>query len=280
MTMSVIKLFLALFLLFTVSCKSADKLALTNLYPYQKVNESHPIDGMTLPKPYFNVFIREYHGLGLNFGRDTLLVYLHGNGENVRSVLESGILDALGSRCDIVAPDYPSYGLSKGEPTEKSLVTVAAYYSLLAELNNKKLVIFGRSLGAAVALQTARLNLKVDGVILISPFMDLKTQIKELSVFGRFVSKEFYKLHTYDGLKAATQINAPTLLLHGGKDKLVKPYHSAELLARLILGKHYIIPGAGHNDIYQFEDTFRRIRDFLDANDLCTIQKSRPETAQ
>jgi len=54
-------------------------------------------------------------------------------------------------RCNIVMLEYRGYGLSKGKPTEKGLyLDVRAALDYIAsrkDLNHRKIIIFGRSLG-------------------------------------------------------------------------------------------------------------------------------------
>lgn len=249
-----------------VSCKSFDKVALSSLYPYERVNEKHPPE--EIPEGLVQFDVEGIKAVSKLSGKDTIIIYLHGNGENIYSVVKSGLLERIGSLCDFIAIDYPGYGSSVGKPSEASLIMSTVYYAILAEMNNKKIVLMGYSLGGAVALQTAKYNIDLSTIILISTFSDLKTQIKELSPFGKHVSEEFYLTNSYKGQDVATQINVPVLILHGTKDTIVKPYHAKELEKRLLFSIHREIE-SGHNDIFSKPETFQYIQGFLKAQELC-----------
>jgi pimeloyl-ACP methyl ester carboxylesterase len=50
---------------------------------------------------------------------------------------------------------------------------------------------------------------------------------------------------------ALPQLRGLVLLLHGGRDTLIPPGHSARLLALAPQARRVLLPDAGHNDIDQ-----------------------------
>ena len=93
---------------------------------------------------------------------------------------------------DVVAPEYPGYGLYNDEdPSEKMIIEDA--FLLIKhciedlKYDEKNLILVGRSLGTGVAVQMSTLFPKLRGVILISAFLSVR-YVGE-NVAGRTLSK-------------------------------------------------------------------------------------------
>lgn len=87
------------------------------------------------------------------------LVYFHGNAGNMGHRLHnaSGIFHTL--QCNLLMVEYRGYGLSTGVPTENGLCADARaaidYLFTRHDLDLNQIVLFGRSLGGAVAIDLA-----------------------------------------------------------------------------------------------------------------------------
>ncbi len=179
-------------------------------------------------------------------GRAPALLFLHGNGETLETMRQSGAFEemmALG--CPFLAVEYPGYGGLNGSPSQKSLVGNAekALEWLRERHPRRRVVLIGWSLGAAVAVQTASRH-PVEGLICISPFSTLPDAARE-----HYASWLVWLLlrDSYDSLEAAKGIHCPSLVLHGDRDDLIPPAQG-ETLA-VALGCSFVpVPGAGHND--------------------------------
>ena len=87
-----------------------------------------------------------------------IILFFHGNAQNLSShfmslywILEEGF--------DFLIFDYPGYGGSEGSPTPKSTVESGLLFwkHIKNQFPNRKVAIFGQSLGGAVALKVATL---------------------------------------------------------------------------------------------------------------------------
>ncbi|EEC16495.1 abhydrolase domain-containing protein, putative [Ixodes scapularis] len=93
------------------------------------------------------------------FGQAPTLLYLHGNAGNIGHRLHNvaGLFHQCG--CNVLLVEYRGYGRSEGTPSEEGLYRDAqAGLDFLAQhpgLDATKLLVFGRSLGGAVALDLA-----------------------------------------------------------------------------------------------------------------------------
>jgi fermentation-respiration switch protein FrsA (DUF1100 family) len=99
-----------------------------------------------------------------------VFVYFHGNGGSLRW-REERLHDLIDDGSGLVALSYRGYGGSSGHPTEKGLIedARAAYAFAVTHYPAERLVLWGESLGTAVAIQLAADN-PVGYVVLEAPF--------------------------------------------------------------------------------------------------------------
>ncbi|NLL37302.1 MAG: alpha/beta hydrolase [Fretibacterium sp.] len=187
------------------------------------------------------------HGwyLPVSTPRATLL-FCHGNGGNIGDRLESlRIFHQLG--VSILIFDYRGYGKSDGKPTPEgtALDAEAAWNWLLEEKNvlPNDIIVFGRSLGGAVALELMR-HKKPRVAILestfASPFGVLR--IDFLVPFLRLVIGD-----VWNSKEAAQSLRTPVLCLHSPDDDIV-PYREGVRLYEALAGeKEFIELQGDHN---------------------------------
>jgi fermentation-respiration switch protein FrsA (DUF1100 family) len=104
---------------------------------------------------------------------------------------------------------------------------------------------FGRSLGAAVAVEMA-LHVPPRSLILETPFVSAP------AIANRVLPGSGYLLrHRYDSLGKLPKITAPVLIFHGDRDRTVPFDHGRKLFEIANKPKaFYTIEGADHNDTY------------------------------
>lgn len=158
------------------------------------------------------------------------LLFFHGNAGNISHRLESiAQFQRLGLSVLIV--DYRGYGRSEGSPSEAgtALDARAAWQWLRDEGNETdEIVVFGRSLGAAVAAELAASleehRAAPAGVILESPFRSVPELAQQLYPFlpARWLARIDYPVENY-----VTQISAPLLVIHSRDDEII-PFAQGE----------------------------------------------------
>lgn len=144
--------------------------------------------------------------------------------------------------------------------------------------------IFGHSLGAAIALQTAAIDSRIDFVIASAPFNRLdetlvahflyrKQNWLTTSDWQTFYqgAQKLYKLN-FNNLSvaaSASQIQCPVLYLHGLDDAQNPAYMSAELHAATQHSVLFTFPHTTHNTIFtrNYLDASMIIYEFLDFAD-------------
>jgi len=156
------------------------------------------------------------------------VLFLHGNAGNISHRLDTiQLLHGLGVSTLII--DYRGYGASEGRPSEHGLYAdaEAAYRHLIEErgVRPEELVVFGRSLGAAVAARTAARH-SVAGLIVESGFTSVPDLGSELYPFlpVRLLARLQYDTRAHVG-----QVEAPTLVVHSTDDEII-PYRHGEAI--------------------------------------------------
>lgn len=118
----------------------------------------------------------------------TILMF-HGNAGNIGHRVPIAKILEENSRCNIFMPEYRGYGLSSGTPNEQGLLidaqTALDYIRQLEETRGGKIVIYGQSLGGAVAIQLAARNQEagdIAGLILENTFTTMRKLIPRLAL--------------------------------------------------------------------------------------------------
>ena len=107
-----------------------------------------------------------------------VLIYLHGVADNRMSGTGIGRRFA-GKGFDVLAYDSRAHGESGGEACTYGFYEKRDLIRVLDTIAVRPIVLFGVSLGAAVALQTAALDDRVGAVVAVETFSDLRTVARE-----------------------------------------------------------------------------------------------------
>jgi fermentation-respiration switch protein FrsA (DUF1100 family) len=189
------------------------------------------------------------HGWWVPGRRPPALLWSHGNAGNISHRLDNirQIHDRLGIGVFIF--DYRGYGRSEGSPSEAGLYrdARAARQTLARTLGvpDPQVVYFGRSLGAAVALELALAHPPA-GVILESPFLSVPAMANRTLPGAGFLFAS-----RFDSLARIARLQVPLLVLHGDADEVVPHEHGRRLFEAASEPKtFYTIPRARHNDTY------------------------------
>ena len=203
-----------------------------------------------------------------------IVVYFHGNGENLQTVWASGLFHQwreLAVACLVI--DYPGYGRSTGRPSEVG-IREAARMALMwtrQQYPENPMIISGWSLGAAVAVQAAATNPEhADALILMSGWSTLRDAGH--NHFPLWLVQLLVR-EQYNSLEAASYVNCPALVLHGEQDNLI-PLSQGQQVASRLGGTARWIPlaGAGHNDLLGQSRVWEEIGKFL--HELFELQPS------
>lgn len=185
------------------------------------------------------------------------LVFFHANAGTmgIRLPNVAGLYRRL--RCNLLIFDYRGYGISEGVPNETGLMldadAVMAFVMSHEAVDPSKVVLFGRSLGGAVAMYVAaKMGDKIAGVIVENTFYNVSRMVDKmfswLGVLKALVLRIYWP--TDERIRTVT---APVLVVSGTDDEIVPHEHSKELyqLATAAASrKLYVVQGGKHNDCF------------------------------
>jgi len=190
-----------------------------------------------------------------------VILFCHGNAGNISHRLESiRIFHRLS--LDVFIFDYRGYGQSEGKPTEQGtyLDAEAAWRYLVEnrQADPSEIIIFGRSLGGAVASWLAKEQMP-GALIVESAFMSIPDIGAEAYLFlpVRLLSRFNYS--TIDYIRG---VKCPALIVHSRDDELISFNHGQRLFEAAKEPKDFLEISGSHNDGFliseeRYEDGLR-----------------------
>lgn len=181
-------------------------------------------------------------------GPRAAILVCNGNGGNRAMRAELGAaLRALGP--SVLLFDYRGYGENAGTPSEAGLTADAAaaraWLAARPEVDPARLVLFGESLGAAVAIASAVAQPPA-ALILRSPFTSLVDAAK---AHYPFLPVGWLLRDRYPSLERIGQLHCPLLVLAGDADQIIPVAQSRRLFEAAPEPKRIrILEGLDHND--------------------------------
>jgi hypothetical protein len=190
-----------------------------------------------------------------------MIAYFHGNGGSFQR-LHTRItkLNSFGYGVAMLA--YRGYSGSEGTPTEEGLYTDAR--TLMDWLNaqgyvNRDLVLYGQSLGTGVATKMAA-ERRVAAMVLEAPY----TTVADVGAAQLpFLPVHWMMRDQFRSIDRIAQNQAPLLILHGEKDRLIPVSQARVLLAAANAPKQgFFAPRADHLDVH-LHGSYPVLRAFL-----------------
>ncbi len=193
--------------------------------------------------------------------RAPAVIYFGGNAEEVSWTLADARWPPEWS---IVALNYRGYGASEGAPGERELMTDAlAIYDAVArrdDIDAARIVVFGRSLGTAVATHVAAKR-PVAGAVLVSPF-DSLTAIGQKHYPWLPVS--LLLRHRFDTVDDASQSRMPLLGIVAEADSIIPVNRSRALFDAWAGAKTWLsVPREDHNTLGASNVFWKGVAQFL-----------------
>lgn len=176
---------------------------------------------------------------------NTTLLYMHGNGGNISNRLSSiEIFNSLG--LNIFIFDYRGYGNSSGSASEQNTYDDAmrAWEYLINEkgIKAENIIIFGRSLGGAIAANLAS-QVKPKAVILESTLTSAKDMASDVYPF---VPSSLIRFK-YETLEYLKDINSPILIIHSENDNIIPFKHGKIVFENANEPKTFVQIRGSHN---------------------------------
>ncbi len=182
-----------------------------------------------------------------NESAELVVIVSHGNAGNISGRI--GIAETLLiSGAAVVMYDYRGYGQSEGNPTEAGLYKdiEAVVHHLINEngYNENDMVMYGRSLGGAVAAYAAT-KFDLRGLVLGSAFQNLRSMIRDVYPFVPAMLAK-YDFPTDEYLKQTDGL--PIMIMHSRDDEIVSYRQGRALYDMINQPKMFVELRGGHND--------------------------------
>ncbi len=190
-----------------------------------------------------------------------VVFFLHGNAGSVADwFVDTKFYRA--TNVDVLMIDYRGYGKSGGRIQNEAQLhrdVAAAWQHIAARYQGHRRIIYGRSLGTALAARLAA-QVQPDLTVLVSPFWSL-AEIARLHYPMLPTSLLRYPLRAFEDVG---RIEGRVLMIHGDRDALIPFDHSVRLRAVARNAELVRIVGAAHNDLQEFDAYTRAIADAID----------------
>ena len=199
-----------------------------------------------------------------------VILFCHGNAGNISHRLDN-IEPLTEKNLQVFIFDYRGYGKSSGSPSEKGIYMdgLAAYDYLVQEehIQPENIVLFGRSLGGAVAIEVS-LKRNIRSIIIENAFISIRDMAKTMFLFNLL---SFILPSNYNNLEKISNIHVPKLIIHSEEDEIV-PFSMGEKLFEASREPKYFYPikAARHNDTFIMGDDeyFRAFASFVNESKI------------
>lgn len=200
-------------------------------------------------------------------GRGTILVF---NGNAGNRAHRTPLAEPLARRgYGVLLMDYRGYGGNPGRPSEEGLEADAraavTYLESRPDVDPDRLVYFGESLGAGVALGLAD-HRPPAAMVLRSPFTSLADVA---AVHYPLVPASLLLRDHYPNLDRVGDLETPLLVIAGSADRIIPTRQSREVYEAASEPKQLVvIEGADHNDreLAAGPELIEAVTSFLDGN--------------
>jgi len=201
---------------------------------------------------------------GLHFSVEKplgVVLYLKGNSKSIKGWGKFAV-DFTRNNYDVIMVDYRGFGKSTGKRSQKSIKhdLQFIYNKIRDKVNEKYIIIYGRSMGSGFATKLASMN-SPKMLVLDAPYYSLSKVTGRYMPFMPLSIILKYPMPTYKWLK---YVKCPIHIIHGTKDKLI-PFSSSVKLSQInpkLTRLHPIIDG-GHKNLNNFESYHKVLTEII-----------------
>ena len=231
---------------------------------YLRSNDGLTLNGIFLDNPHSDLTILLFHGHAGSIWRPDHVEFFE---------------DLMKTGYDVFALDYRGYGKSEGRPTLGGIYADGhaawEYLAARGDVDHEKIVIYGHSLGTAVAVNVGE-DTDPIGVILEGSFTNDKDMVRYINKRGTpRVTRPFFKLDldrsvTLDLVEPIKGIDCPVLFLHGESDDVTPMVFAMKLFREANEPKSFVhFPGASHDDLHRVagDEYIKTLKSFIEGLD-------------
>lgn len=200
-----------------------------------------------------------------------VVFYLKGNSRSIKGWGKFAV-DFTLHDWDVIMMDYRGFGKSTGKRTQQTMKEdVQAIYDKIKEnVDEKYIIVYGRSLGTGLATKIASTN-SPKMLILACPYYSMSKNVKRYLPFIPLGLVMRFSMPTYKWIK---YVKCPIKIIHGTNDKVI-PMKSSFKLSKINpkLTRVYPIIGGGHKNLHNFESYHRVLKEILNSKELQEIDR-------
>ena len=188
-----------------------------------------------------------------------VIIYAHGNASNL-SDLVFRFQQFHNWGYAVMAFDYRGYGESSGPfPNEQrvyeDMQAAWQYLTTQRQIEASRIVVYGQSIGGAIALNLAIDHPEAAGLIMESSFTSMRDMVSHRFVLlPKILPIELLLTQRFDSVHKVRKLQIPLLLIHGTDDNIVPVAMSQQLYAAASSGGNaaarlFLIDGGDHNSL-------------------------------
>ncbi|EGW33693.1 uncharacterized protein SPAPADRAFT_134437 [Spathaspora passalidarum NRRL Y-27907] len=204
-----------------------------------------------------------------NYTNKTILI-LSPNAGNIGYALPIVQLLYARFRYNVFIYSYRGYGNSTGTPSEKGLKIdadcVMEYLKSDKQYSSSKIVLYGRSLGGAVAIYIAeKYGDLVSGIILENTFLSIPKTVPHVFPLLKYFTLFVNQIWDSESLVPRINENIPVMLMSARQDEIVPPSHMDEIYKKLPseIKIKWKYEQSTHNDTVVQDEYWERVEEFV-----------------
>lgn len=231
---------------------------------YQEVNLKTE-DGETL-----QCYSLKHDANAADYTNKTILI-LSPNAGNIGHALPIVALFYKNLRYNVFIYSYRGYGKSTGKPSEAGLkLDAQRVMEYLTHEDEQYLlssiVLYGRSLGGAVAIYIASTNsAAIQGMVLENTFLSIHKTVPHIFPFLKYFTGFVRDTWDLESLVGKIPADIPVVMFSARNDEIVPPQHMDRLFELLKAREKYFykFPNSTHNDTVMQPTYWDRVHDFI-----------------
>lgn len=192
-----------------------------------------------------------------------VVLYLKGNSKSIKGWGKFAV-DFTRNNYDVVMVDYRGFGKSTGKRSQKKIKNDLqfVYNKLKEQVDEKHIILYGRSLGSGFATKLASVNSPCK-LILEAPYYSLTKVTARYAPFMPFSIIMKYPLPTYKWIK---YVQCPIHIIHGTNDTLI-PFKTSVKLSKINPKRTrlYTVIDGGHKNLNNFESYHKMLDEILNS---------------
>lgn len=193
--------------------------------------------------------------------RRGVVVYFHGNKENIERYAKF-VGNFTNHGYEVWIEDYPGFGKSTGERTEKKMYQQALQVQKMAAAKYGKdsIIVYGKSFGTGIAAYVASES-KNQRLILETPYYSIPSLYNCYAPIYPTGKMSNYQIPAYKYLSA---VHYPITIFHGTDDGVI-PYRNAARLKKIIkpADEFVTVEGGTHHNLNDFDLVKKKLDSLL-----------------